>query len=63
MEYNELNVADGWRVDMESGWFLARFSDNDNTIDIKVEGTDKIYTAGLMEIAKEMVSSAIKESL
>ena len=62
MEYKELNVVDGWRVDMESGWFLARFSDTDNVIDIKVEGTDRIYTAGLMEIAKELVTSAIRES-
>ena len=63
MEYNDLNVADGWRVEMESGWFLVRFSDYENVIDIKVEGTDKIYTAGMMEIAKDLVTSAIRESL
>ena len=62
IEYTELFVTDGWRVELESGWFLIRFSDFDNGIEIKAEGTDKIYTAGLMEIAKDIVTSAIKES-
>ena len=62
LDYEELNVTDGWRVDMKSGWFLIRFSDFDNSIEIKTEGTDKIYTAGLMEIAKDIVTSSIKES-
>ena len=62
LNYRELCVTDGWRVEMESGWFLVRFSDNDYTIDIKCEGTDKIYTAGMMEIAKDIVTSAIKAS-
>ena len=61
-EYRDLFVTDGWRLELESGWFLIRFSDNDNSIGIKAEGTDRIYTAGLMEIAKEIVTSAIKES-
>jgi len=60
IEYRELNVTDGWRVEMESGWFLIRFSDNDYTIEIKSEGTDRIYTAGMMEIAKDIVTDAIK---
>lgn len=60
VEYRELNVTDGWRVEMESGWFLIRFSDNDYTIEIKSEGTDRIYTAGMMEIAKDIVTDAIK---
>ena len=55
-------VTDGWRVELESGWFLIRFSDNENGIEIKAEGTEKIYTAGLMEIAKDIVTSSIKES-
>ena len=63
LEYEDLNVTDGWRVDMESGWFLIRFSDMENSIEIKAEGTDRIYTAGLMEIAKEVTSSSVKESL
>ena len=62
LDYRELCVTDGWRVEMESGWFLVRFSDTDYTIDIKSEGTDKIYTAGMMEIAKEIVTSSIKAS-
>ena len=47
---------------MESGWFLIRFSDDEYAIDIKCEGTDKIYTAGMMEIAKDIVTKAIKAS-
>ena len=62
VEYRDLFVTDGWRLELESGWFLIRFSDNDNSIGIKAEGTDRIYTAGLMEIAKEIVTPAIKES-
>ena len=62
LDYQELWVTDGWRVEMESGWFLIRFSDDDFAIDIKCEGTDKIYTAGMMEIAKDIVTKAIKAS-
>lgn len=62
LDYAGMSVVDGWRVDLESGWFLLRFSDEYNNIDIKVEGTDKIYAAGLMEIAKEVVASSIKDS-
>ena len=62
LDYRELYVTDGWRVEMESGWFLVRFSDDDYTIEIKSEGTDKIYTAGMMEVAKDIVTSAIKAS-
>ena len=62
LEYRDLFVTDGWRIELESGWFLIRFSDDDNSIDIKAEGTDRIYTAGLMEIAKEVVTSSIRES-
>ena len=62
LDYRDLYATDGWRVELESGWFLIRFSDTDNSIEIKAEGSDKIYTAGLMEIAKETVISSIKES-
>lgn len=62
LEYKGLSATDGWRVEMESGWFLIRFSDFENEIEIKVEGTEKIYTAGLMEIAKEIVSQSIRAS-
>ena len=62
LEYRELCVTDGWRVEMDSGWFLIRFSDDDYTIEIKSEGTDRIYTAGMMEIAKDIVTSSIKAS-
>ena len=62
LEYRDLSVSDGWRVELENGWFLIRFSDADNGIEIKAEGIDRIYTAGLMEIAKEVVASSIRES-
>ena len=62
LDYIELWATDGWRVEMESGWFLIRFSDDEYAIDIKCEGTDKIYTAGMMEIAKDIVTKAIKAS-
>ena len=62
IDYQELCVTDGWRVEMDSGWFLIRFSDFSNEIEIKAEGTDKIYTAGLMEIARDVVSSSVRAS-
>ena len=62
LEYRELCVTDGWRIEMDSGWFLIRFSDLENNIEIKAEGTDRIYTAGLMEIARDIVISSIKAS-
>ena len=60
LDYSELCVTDGWRVEMESGWFLIRFSDDSTDIDIKVEGVDKMYSAGLLEIARDIVVSSVK---
>ncbi len=62
LEYSNLCATDGWRIRMESGWFLIRFSDTENVIEIKVEGIEKIYAAGLMEIAKEIVTDSIRAS-
>lgn len=63
LDYDNLYITDGWRVETDSGWFLIRFNDESTSIDIKVESTDKIYTAGLMEIAKEVVMSSFKSSI
>ena len=57
-----MNATDGWRVRMEGGWFLIRFADLENEIEIKVEGIEKIYVAGLMEIAREIVTESIRAS-
>lgn len=63
LDYTNLYTTDGWRVEVENGWFLIRFSDNSLSIDIKVEGVDRMYTIGLMEIAYEIVKTAIKASI
>lgn len=60
MEYDGLCEIDGWRVEMEGGWFLIRFSDDDTVIDVIAEGEDKMYSAGLLEIAKEAINSSLK---
>lgn len=60
VDYINMYDVDGWRVEMESGWFLVRFSDTDTVIDITVEARDKAYVVGLMEIAKQIVTSSLK---
>lgn len=62
IEYEMLYIVDGWRVEMDGGWFLIRFSDHKDTIDIIAEGTDRIFAVSLMEVAKEIVTESIKSS-
>jgi phosphomannomutase len=60
MGYNKIYEIDGWRIETDDGWFLIRFSESDQVIDIVAEGRDKIYTAGLLEVAKEAVTMSLK---
>jgi phosphoglucosamine mutase len=40
-----------WRVDMPEGGFFVSFdSENDDTVNVTAESTDKLYLVGLMEI-------------
>ena len=59
LEYSSLCTVEGWRVEMESGWYLIRFMD-DNLISIIAEAKDKVYMQCLMEIAKDVVTHALK---
>lgn len=63
MEYENYSDVDGWRVEMESGWFLLKFSDTDSFIEITVEGRDKAYAVGLMEVANLAVTESLKPSI
>jgi hypothetical protein len=46
---------------MESGWFLIRLSEKDETVYITAEGKDKMYGASLMGIATDIVKSSVKK--
>ena len=59
LEYESLCTVEGWRVEMESGWYLIRFFE-DNVISIIAEARDKVYMQCLMEIARDIVHHALK---
>jgi len=48
--------SDGWRVDMDEGWFLVG-PPVDSAVEIFAESTDKAYLIGLMETATDLVKS------
>lgn len=61
MDYQDLIDTDGWRVEMDGGWYLIRFSNNEeNVIRITAEARDEVYMISLMDIARDVVSSALK---
>ena len=59
LEYESLCTVEGWRVEMESGWYLIRFFE-DNVISIIAEAKDKVYMQCLLEIARDVVHHALK---
>ncbi len=50
----------GWRVDMDNGWFLLNYPDQDGIMHIKIESDDKAYAAGLLELAKDIVNNSLR---
>lgn len=47
---------DGWRVDMDEGWFLIG-SPKDSAVEVFAESTDKVYLIGMMETVTGLVKS------
>ncbi len=48
--------SDGWRVDMDEGWFLVG-PPKDSAVEVFAESTDKAYLIGLMETVADLVKS------
>lgn len=59
-EYQKLVETDGWRVEMDSGWYLIRFSGNEQVIRITTEARDALYAISLMDIARDIVNDSSK---
>ena len=57
MQTVRVSAADGWRVDLESGWFLIR-KPADGRVQVLAESTDKAYLVGLMETASDLVRAS-----
>ena len=60
LEYTSLTDIDGYRVSFDSGWFLLRHAENDDSLTITCEARDKAYLVGLVEIAKNIAVECIK---
>ena len=55
---------DGWRVNLEGGWFLVRFDrDSEDTVTVTAESRDRAYLIGIMEVAGVLVESCAKGQL
>jgi len=61
LEYEKLIEKDGWRVEMEFGWFLIRFSSKEQVIRFNAEARDKLYLVMLMDVAKGLIENSLKE--
>ena len=61
MKFEDIQHIDGWRVQMDDGWFMVRFDDdNEQNLVVTAESTDRAYLIGLMEIAGDMVEECSK---
>ncbi len=60
IDYKGFVHSKGWRVDMESGWFLLNYPDKDGVMRIKIESDDKAYAVGLMEMARDIVNVSLR---
>ncbi len=56
----EVIERDGWKANMGEGWFIVRFADEDDSVEIVAESKDRAYLVGLMEIAGDLVDRCSK---
>ncbi|MCL1984361.1 MAG: hypothetical protein FWG58_03045 [Methanomassiliicoccaceae archaeon] len=59
-EHESLLKIDGWRVEMDDGWYLVRISGSENKVRIIAEARDKVYMNCLLEIAEDLVASCVR---
>lgn len=59
-EYGSLIRTDGWRVEMDNGWYFVRLSDTGNRVMITAEARDRAYMSCLLEMAQDAVASCIR---
>jgi Phosphomannomutase len=60
VDTEEVWQVDGWRVDMNYGWFtVSRNKSNPERIDITAESKDRAYAVSMMELAKEIVHGCV----
>ena len=57
MQTVRVSAADGWRVDLEGGWFLIR-KPADGHVKVLAESTDRAYLVGLMETASDLMRNS-----
>jgi len=60
MEYESLITVDGWRVEMDDGWYLIRLSNFENKARITAEARDRVYMNCLLDIARDVVASCVR---
>lgn len=59
LSLGEVIHADGWRVEMEQGWFIITRKADPDYIDITAESKDKAYAVTMMELAKSIVYDCV----
>jgi len=57
IEATRIVEDDGWRVEMNGGWFYVDFDQElDNTVNVIAESGDKAYLIGMMEVIDDLIS-------
>ena len=59
IECERFSTSDGWRLDYEDGMIFVNLNDVQQTVNVRVESKDKMYSTGLMEIATEAIAKAL----
>jgi len=57
VDCRSLVTVDGWRVEMDDGWYLIRLSNFENTVRITAEARDRVYMHCLLDMARDLVVS------
>ena len=59
IECERFASSDGWRLDYGDGMVFVNLDDVQQTVNVRVESKDKMYSTGLMEIATEAIAKAL----
>jgi phosphoglucosamine mutase len=60
VDCESLITVDGWRVEMDDGWYLIRLSNFENKARITAEARDRVYMHCLVDVARDIIVSCMR---
>ncbi|MDR0522888.1 MAG: hypothetical protein LBG62_00460 [Candidatus Methanoplasma sp.] len=59
IEGADVRHAGGWRANMDGGWFSVSIAEDGSAARISAESRDRVYAAGMMDVAREAVLDCV----